>query len=277
MMIKILNELRQKYGIKLDDLWNGVLYLKKYGYLDNIEADKKTFCKAVKLYQKFFHLKEDGSLGPKSLHAMRAPRCSVPDCLASTTRKWTKKELRYYVDGFVTGLNRSTQASLMRLAWASWAKYIDLKFIRTNNVNRADILVGVGRGQRYGFDGAGGVLAWAQLPPGNNIRLRCRFDLDETWIKDVKYRGILFLNVAAHEFGHLLGLTHSHKENTLMAPFYNPVIDDPQLDDVTRIQDVYGKFGTPTPKPKPSDPKPIHQIVTIKVDGTVKDVKVENE
>ena len=41
-MIKFLSQLKRKYNIQLDDLWRGVLYLKKYGYLDDLEVDEKS-------------------------------------------------------------------------------------------------------------------------------------------------------------------------------------------------------------------------------------------
>ena len=273
-MIKFLSQLKRKYNIQLDDLWRGVLYLKKYGYLDDLEVDEKSFRAAVKSFQTYFHLKKDGLLGPKSLHAMQVPRCAVPDTLAATSRRWNKTTLRYYIDGRVGGLTSAIQSQLIREAWASWAEHIDLHFIRTNNVKTANILIGVGRGSRYGFDGAGGTLAWAQLPSGNDAILRCRFDIDETWIKDPTQRGILFKNVAAHEFGHLLGLGHSDNSGALMAPFYNPNISGPQSnDDITRIKSAYEEEAKPEPSPAPS-PGSKSQIITIKLDGIVKDIKV---
>lgn len=275
MLIKALESLKSKYGVTIDELWRGVLYLKKYGYLDDLDADQKTFRKAVKLFQTFFQLKEDGLLGPKSLRAMEAPRCCVPDTLAATNRKWNRREIRYYIDGYVSGLSRSVTANIIKAAWKSWANHVDLVFIRTNNRSLANIMIGVGRGTRYNFDGSGGTLAWAQLPSGNDRQLRTRFDLDETWISNPTKRGILLLNVAAHEFGHLLGLGHSSVSGALMAPFYNPRIDEPQQkDDVSRIHSIYEAVEPPKPKPTPT-PKPGRQTVTIVVEGKVIDVKVK--
>ena len=49
--------------------------------------------------------------------------------------------------------------------------------------------------------------------------------------------------VAAHEFGHALGLAHSNVFNSLMAPVYQGYVPDYDLDkdDVQAIQQLYGE------------------------------------
>ncbi|KAF6284549.1 matrix metallopeptidase 9 [Rhinolophus ferrumequinum] len=76
------------------------------------------------------------------------------------------------------------------------------------------------------------------------------FDSDKKWgfCPDQGYS--LFL-VAAHEFGHALGLDHTSVPEALMYPMYS-YTDGPPLheDDVKGIQHLYG----PRPKPEPQPP-----------------------
>jgi hypothetical protein len=139
---------------------------------------------------------------------------------------------------------------LIRLAWNDWQAAADIVLTPTNSQQGADIVIATGRGPGQSFDGPSGTLAWAFLPNGSDQQLLMRFDFDERWAKDSPQAGVLFRNVACHEFGNLLGLEHSRQSSALMAPFYSPSIVSPQAnDDIPRIQALYGKATSPIPTP----------------------------
>lgn len=86
------------------------------------------------------------------------------------------------------------------------------------------------------------------------------FDAAEQWTINT-YRGTNLFQVAAHEFGHSLGLSHSDVRSALMAPFYRGYEPSFTLDvdDIQGIQALYGKktryedngSGGSAPRPKP--------------------------
>ncbi|KAK6638074.1 hypothetical protein RUM44_008499 [Polyplax serrata] len=158
-----------------------------------------------------------------------------------------------------------------------WAKHSKLTFQELNS-DRADILVYFHSGYHgdgYAFDGRGQVLAHAFFP-GKERGGDAHFDEDEVWIVDPyadleQIEGTSLFAVAAHEFGHSLGLSHSSVQGALMFPWYQGyegLTPDLQLpdDDKHAIQQLYGAKDTklwekiPTYKPyypqRPDTPRP---------------------
>jgi len=244
----------QKMSFALD-------YLTFFGYvavelLHNIDYSKLE--EAVKSFQSLFNLKVDGVIGPKTLRAMETPRCGCPDKIdpknkhhiqfmqaqavaAKQRSRWNKQGLTYAVQQFVVGLPKLAQDKIFSTAFRAWDDVCGLNITRVKGTKKADIVLATGKGIQHNFDGSGGTLAWAYMPKGNDQQLSMEFDLDETWISQPTDRGIMLLNVACHEFGHLLGLDHSKNAGALMAPYYNPFISGPQEnDDIKRIQTLYG-------------------------------------
>lgn len=215
----------------------------------------------VKTIQSQLGLDETGELDSQLVKTLEhTPRCGVSDFSkqgARASSSWGQKELTYFIEQYVSGLARSDQEEIIQRGFDQWSEVADIKIKRTNNKQVSNIIVSTGRGRQDGFDGPGNTLAWAYLPPSVNYRgqLLTRFDLDETWVKTQNERGIVMLNVACHEFGHLLGLGHSRYQKALMAPYYSPSVSKPQAqDDVSRIQALYGAASPKPPTTPPTTP-----------------------
>jgi len=243
--MKLFDHLIRKYNITEGNIAHALEYLKYYGYL----SKENDISKAVQLFQKFANITIDGEIGPQTLGNMTVKRCGVADFDVESLNyrrsmsKWNKKKLVYYIKGWLGGtISRLQQRAIIRQAWYNWERVCDIHLYETFSASQANIIIDIGSGPTQHFDGPGGTLAWAYLPRGNDKQLLMRFDAQEKWAKTNSKAGVLLLNVAAHEFGHLLGLDHSDRKGALMAPFYNPRIFKPQsADDVTRIQMRYGK------------------------------------
>lgn len=225
---------------------------------------------SVRGFQRFAGLPETGKLDDATVDMLHAPRCGVSDVQRATAdAKWRKHDLAYHIAARVGGLEPSVVDHVIQQAFQAWAHVADLRFTRAAQQQGADLVLSTGKGSRAGFDGPGGTLAWAQLPAGNDQPLLMRFDLGETWTNDPT-ADIFLLAVAAHEFGHLLGLDHdSQGSGALMAPFYNRRTYAPQAKDIQRIQGLYGP-----PRHDPPPPPGRKTILTIELDGVVTGARV---
>ena len=174
-------------------------------------------------------------------------RCGLPDALVTSNakkiRKWGIRDLKYFIKRSDSDMPDSIWHQEIRAAMDSWEAVTNVKFIRCENPNEANIIIDIGQGEQDSFDGKGGTLAWAYLPPNSsyNGQLLMKFDIAEFWITSPEKAGVLLQNVAAHELGHILGLTHSEINTALMAPYYNKDVAVPQEnDDGIRIRELYG-------------------------------------
>ncbi|XP_075773406.1 matrilysin-like [Pelodiscus sinensis] len=218
----------------------------------------------IKEMQKFFHLTVTGKLNSQTEEMMARPRCGVPDVLDYSTfpgtPRWRKNVLTYRILNYTPDLPRSMVVKAIKKAFQVWSDVTPLRF---QNVARgeADILIRFAHGahgDQSPFDGRGGVLAHA-FAPSPGIGGDAHFDEAEKWSQNhigkvfpvpvatnsapSTQRTNLFL-VAAHEFGHSLGLGHSNVQGALTYPIYR--YWDPNTfvlpdDDRQGIQRLYGR------------------------------------
>ncbi|XP_011384367.1 matrix metalloproteinase-27 [Pteropus medius] len=207
--------------------------------------------------QAFFGLTVTGKLDTNTLEIMKTPRCGVPDVgqYGYTLPGWRKYNLTYRIMNYTPDMARADVDEAIQKGLEVWSKVTPLIFSKISK-GIADIMIAFrtrvhGRCPRH-FDGPLGVLGHA-FPPGLGLGGDTHFDEDENWTKDGA--GFNLFLVAAHEFGHSLGLSHSNDQTALMFPNY--VSLDPSKyplsqDDINGIQSIYGGQPKAPAKPKGS-------------------------
>ncbi|KAJ8257149.1 hypothetical protein COCON_G00193010 [Conger conger] len=221
-----------------------------------------TFKNDLETMQSFFGLEVTGKLDKNTLEMMNQSRCGVSDISRyghfHGKPKWEKTTITYRVTRYTRDLTESEVDSTLAKAFKLYSDITPLNFEQITS-GTADIMIlfkGGDHGDFYPFDGRNGVLAHANSP-GRNQGGDTHFDDDEPW--SLSRRGVNLLLVAAHEFGHALGLDHSRDRKALMFPTYQYTdTDGYQLpeDDRNGAQALYGS-RTPTDKPDPTpEPEP---------------------
>nr|XP_057926200.1 stromelysin-3 [Doryrhamphus excisus] len=208
----------------------------------------------------------------------RRPRCGVPDYpnqreLLYPGRhrhrrfvlyggRLDKTDLTYRIVRFPWQMGEEKVRRVFREALKIWSDVTPLTFTEVRS-GKADIRIDFTRywhGDSLPFDGPGGILAHAFFPKTHR-QGDMHFDYDESWTLG-NHMGTDLLQVAAHEFGHVLGLLHSDEPGAIMSAYYSFSYPLKLSDDDKRgIQYLYGARPgvrpppTPPPPPPPSDPE----------------------
>ncbi|XP_033486465.1 matrix metallopeptidase 30 [Epinephelus lanceolatus] len=228
---------------------------------------KSSFNLDLQAMQAFFGLEVTGVLNNETVEVMKAPRCGVSDISRyghfHGKPRWRKTLITYRITNYTPDLTQSQVDTAIGQAFQLYSDVTPLNFKQVSS-GTADIMIlfkGGSHGDFYPFDGRGGVLAHANSP-GQGQGGDTHFDDDETWT--LTQRSVNLLLVAAHEFGHALGLDHSRDRRALMYPTYQYVNTNGYKlpdDDRRGVQALYGSrtpvptaAPTPTPDPDPEDP-----------------------
>lgn len=224
-------------------------FLYDYGYFGTkswtqVKAVRgKALKDAICAYQKFNGIDECGCVNEVTAHRIKKRRCGLPDFNLTDPNsvcKWPMKKVTYYHEIKLPGLTDEQIAQAYDIAFSQWAAVCDLEPTRVSAANKANIFARSGAGKKYQLDGAGGTLAWSELPCGvhETIQLDQMFDEAEDWSFNMA------VAVICHELGHALGLPHLSWGN-LMAPYYDANVTAPQSGDIEEMVKLYGARKTP--------------------------------
>nr|XP_040038651.1 matrix metalloproteinase-18-like isoform X1 [Gasterosteus aculeatus aculeatus] len=243
-------------------------YLKKFFNLTEetgptIRRGISPLTKKLTEMQRFFRLQITGTLDTETLAVMKKPRCGVPDSNVAhystfgINPKWDRNSLTFRIENYTPDMSPSEVDESIEKALQVWAKVTPLRFTKIYS-GTADIMISFvsgSHGDNSPFDGPDGLLAHAYAP-GTGIGGDVHFDEDESFTFR-SFNGYVLFLVAAHEFGHSLGLGHSDDPGALMHPIYsyrNPDAFVLPQDDVKGIQSLYGP--NPDKDPSVDEPEP---------------------
>lgn len=253
-----------------------IMYLSQFGYLPPAVRNPSSgqllsqdaLSDAIKEFQSFAGLNVTGELDELTEHTMSLPRCGVKDKVGSGSdnrskrfalqgSRWRVKDLTYRISKYPRHLSKQDTDLEVKRAFSVWSDVTPLTFTKKSS-GPVHIEIKFERGEHGDgdpFDGPGGTLAHAFFPVYGGD---AHFDDAEKWTVNT-IRGTNLFQVAAHEFGHSLGLSHSDISSALMAPFYRGYQPGFQLDDddIDAIQTLYGRKTSSKPgSGVPSAPEP---------------------
>ncbi|XP_039600458.1 collagenase 3-like [Polypterus senegalus] len=225
---------------------------------DHLKRSSGQFAKKLKEMQEFFGLKVTGKLDTETIQKMKTPRCGVPEVASYSTfptqLKWPTNYLTYRIENYTPDISKADVDKAISHAFEVWTEVTPLKITRIYS-GTADIVISFvygDHGDNSPFDGHEGILAHA-FAPSPGIGGDTHFDEAESFSTGTS--GYCLFLVAAHEFGHALGLSHSKDPGALMYPTYSYVNLETftlSSDDIEGIQVLYG----PNPDKHPQQPAP---------------------
>lgn len=207
---------------------------------------------ALQKFQKFGDLEPTGVLDAPTILRMRQPRCGNPDNPSRLSRAaagssaWEPSHLTYGFLNFSPDLTAAEIRGAISDALSLWSQVTVLTFSEQNPPAAADIVirfVSGDHGDGKPFDGPRGILAHAFYPPpqGGELSGDAHFDESETWAVNlpIPANRVDLISIAAHEFGHSLGLDHSPDSTALMFAYYEGPHRFLAPDDIASIRSIY--------------------------------------
>uniref|UniRef100_A0A0B6Z285 Peptidase metallopeptidase domain-containing protein n=1 Tax=Arion vulgaris TaxID=1028688 RepID=A0A0B6Z285_9EUPU len=249
---------------------SAVKYLAMFGYLKGPSREtqnlrsQEDLTRAIKGLQRAGGIPQTGVLDVRTETLMTKPRCGNTDDFLDdvkvaseneedgfkfrrkrytvATSKWQHTNITFRFVNYTPDMPQAKTRQIISDALKVWSAATPLSFteVRDSNADMMVMFASQYHSDGYPFDGKGMVLGHAFFPgPGKGGDTH--FDDDENWTTNSSDGVDLFM-VAAHEFGHALGLAHSGDPSSLMYPWYMGFEGKFQLpeDDFRGITSLYG-------------------------------------
>lgn len=196
-------------------------------------------------YQRWFGLKPDGVIGPKTSSRLMEKRCGVPDNLALQHAQIPRNCMDVPVAWEFDEIDAEVAAKAWKLAIDKWNAACGL---------RAHIVESIRDAIVWATDGPlpGGTLAWSMFPRGCKDKIEERYDTEE-----IPYLVLFLAKIILHELGHAWGLEHSNKQDDIMFPSISnrPWSSYLSQNDIARVVEKYGPSTDPPPPDEDDDEK----------------------
>jgi len=207
-------------------------------------------------FQKFFGLKTDAVLGPKTKDFItnKSILNEEPDNNGDYQNFVPGSRITYAVRGFPRYLDESQLLKEIDRAFDQWEPHTGLTFDRVPNNQNADISIlweDLTEDNMLEGNGRGGLLA-------KSDKKMVLFDDSDTWILQnfdhVPYLGGFFVyNVMLHHVGKVIGLSNSGNQDDVMFPYYDSKKKTLSEGDVVAAKTLYltpGIFGKQRTHPR---------------------------
>lgn len=174
--------------------------------------------------------------------------CGVTAAQMESRTGWIKREIAWHAVSNIPNVGITNVYAVFTDIFAAWRDAVEgvLSFTMVDTPSAADIVITSGP-----IDKPFGVLAWSELPTGNDARLLQRYDSADQFTIDIGVQGSLIglHETGGHEVGHALGLDHDPDQSALMRATYVPGRWQPQAADIAKVRAIYPKITTGTPAP----------------------------
>jgi len=202
-------------------------YLRKLGYLNAAPTgvfDQATKC-ALVAFQEFVRIRVDGVLGPITRAQMTRVRYSgIPDSKPARAIFRRNETIHYFIETFPPYIQASKFQIEVQRCFSQWARALKFNFVQIHDWKNANIKIGFKNHslfctEPFEFSARGSFLC-------NIDEQQASIDLDssERWLlhSDPVRTGCFKIQpVLLHGIGHLLGMSNSSSDISVMNPFYS--------------------------------------------------------